>query len=192
MLSVLDAFIPQCALTGKEPRRFGNRRAGFAPANVFPVKDGHIYIAASFQTQWESLAKLMGREELIAESRFLTNTERKENESELEAIVEKWSSSLTSRESIALLEGASIPCAPVKSIREVMADEHIKARKSIVSCEYPGIGEYPMAASPVRFMGSEQPLRRAPLLGEHNEEVLDSLLGYSPNEVRAMKTEGIL
>lgn len=192
IVSVLDAFIPQYSLTGKEPIRFGNRRAGFAPANVFPVRDGYIYIAASFQTQWEALAKAMGKEQLLTESRFEKNSDRKKNEPELEAIVEEWTMSLTSKEAIALLEKAAVPCAPVKSVKEVVEDEHIVARNSIVTCDYPGIGEYPMAACPVRFEGVEQPLMRAPLLGEHNQEVLVGWLGYSKDEVSALQQEGVL
>jgi len=192
VVSVLDAFIPQYQLTGKEPVRCGNRRAGFAPANVFPVKDGYIYIAASFQTQWEALAKLMGREELIVDPRFVKNTDRKENEPALEAIVEEWTSSLGSMQAVSLLEGAGIPCAPVKSISEVVKDEHILARKSIITCDYPGIGEYPMATCPIRIDGIEQDIVRAPQLGEHNEEVLSDILGYSKEYVQTLQKEGVL
>lgn len=192
IVSVLDAFIPQYKLTGKEPTRYGNRRAGFAPANVFPVKDGYIYIAGSFQTQWEALAKLMGKEELITDPRFIKNSDRKENEPELEAIVEEWSSALSSAEAVALLEKASIPCAPVKSISEVIEDEQIKERNSVISFDYPGIGEYPTAACPIRISGMNRDVKRAPLLGEHNEEVLAELLGYSQDQIHQLKEEGAI
>lgn len=192
VISVFDAFIAQHKITGKEPERTGNRRTGFAPVNVFPVKDGYIYIAGSFQSQWEALAKLMGREELIADPRFLKGADRKANEEALEAIVTQWTSSLTSEQAISMLENASIPCAPVKSLGEMVEDEHIKARNSIISCDYPGIGDYPMAASPIRFRGRKQPVVRAPLLGEHNEDVFSELLSYSAEQVQLLKEEGVL
>lgn len=77
IVSVLDDFIPKYMVTGKEPTRFGNRRAGFAPVNVFSVKDGYVYIAGSFQKQWEALAHLIGREELITDPAYIKNSDRK-------------------------------------------------------------------------------------------------------------------
>lgn len=193
VVSVLDDFIPKYMVTGKEPTRFGNRRAGFAPVNVFLVKDGdYVYIAGSFQKQWEALAKLMGREELITDPRFLKNSDRKENEEILELMVSEWSAQLTSQEIVALLEKAGVPCAPVKSIGELVKDEHIQARGSIIECDYPGIGKYSMAANPIKISNYQQPVKRAPLLGEHNEDILTSLLGYSIEEIQALKEQGAI
>lgn len=192
IVSVLDDFIPKYKVTGKEPTRFGNRRAGFAPVNVFSTKDGYVYIAGSFQKQWEALARLIGKEELISDPRFLTNSDRKAHEETLEAFVENWSSNLTNIEVVSLLENAHIPCAPVKTIGELVDDEHIKARNTIVECDYPGIGTYAMAANPIRISDYEQPVERAPLLGEHNEEVLSKFLGYSLEKIQGLKKEGAL
>lgn len=193
IISVLDDFIPKYKVTGKEPTRFGNRRAGFAPVNVFPVKDGgYVYIAGSFQKQWEALAKLIGREELITEPRFLENFGRKQHEEILESIVEEWSSQKTSEEVVTLLEKAGIPCAPVKGIGDLFKDEHIQARNGIIECDYPGIGKYSMAANPIRMSNYQQTVKRAPLLGEHNEDILNDLLGYSSEEILALKDEGVI
>lgn len=192
IVSVLDDFIPKYMVTGKEPTRFGNRRAGFAPVNVFPVKDGYVYIAGSFQKQWEALAKLIGQENLIIDPRFLKNSDRKQHEEILESIVEEWSSKLTSQEVVSQLENAGIPCAPVKSIGELVNDEHIQARGGIIECDYPGIGKYSMAANPIRISDYQQPVERAPLLGEHNEDILTSLLGYSNEKIQALKDDGAI
>lgn len=189
IVSVLDAFIPQYALTGKVPPRSGNRRAGFAPANVFPARDGYVYVAASFQAQWEALAGLMGREDLLADPRFATTALRKEHEPEVEAVVARWIGQYPSEEAVALLEGANVPCAPVKNIGEVVRDEHVVARESIVSFDYPGIGRYAMAASPIRVSGTERRVERAPLLGEHTAEILNSLLGCSAEDIDRLRSE---
>ena len=192
IISVLDAFIPLYKQTGKIPARSGNRRAGFAPVNVFEVKDGYVYVAASFQVHWESLAKLMGREELISDPRFDTTAHRKENEPEVEAIVAEWIAPFTSKEAVDLMEANGVPCAPVKNIKEVIEDEHVVARGSVVSFEYPGIGEYPMAASPIRISGTEARVERAPLLGEHNESVLFDWLSLSREEVEKLHGDHVI
>ncbi|WP_392561098.1 CaiB/BaiF CoA-transferase family protein [Orbus sturtevantii] len=193
ILSVLDDFIPKYKVTGKEPTRFGNRRAGFAPVNVFPVKNGeYVYIAGSFQKQWEALASLIGREELITDPRFKDNTGRKQHEALLESIVEEWSLTKTSQDAVIELEKAGIPCAPVKGIGDLFKDEHIQARNSIIECDYPGIGKYAMAANPIRISNYQQPVERAPMLGEHNESILNELLGYTADDIVLLKREGVI
>lgn len=99
---------------------------------------------------------------------------------------------MTSKEAISLLEAANIPCAPVKSIGELVEDEHIKARGGLIECDYPGIGTYTMAANPIRLSDYQPPVERAPLLGEHNERVLSEYLGYSKDEIKALLEEGVI
>lgn len=178
-MSILDAFIAQCHFTGEEPKSMGNRRNNYAPINAFPVKDGSVYISASLQKHWESLTQIMDRKDLYEDPRYETSKMRKNHEDELEAIVTEWTSSFLTKDLIKILEANDIPCAPVQSVSQVMKDPHVLARQSIIEIDYPGLGPYPMPRFVPRFSSLEVPEQRAPLLGEHNEEVFRGLLGYS-------------
>jgi crotonobetainyl-CoA:carnitine CoA-transferase CaiB-like acyl-CoA transferase len=190
VMSILDASFAVNKLLGTEPTGTGNRRPYYAPVNVFKARDGYVYIAASGQNHWEMLATVMGRKDLIDDPRF-TAENRKGNEDELEQIVQDWAKSLTSTEIITLLEQNGVPCAPVKTISEVMDDAHVKARKSIVEFDYPGIGKFPVVAFPPRFSSIATEVKRAPLLGEHNREIICGLLGYGDKQFDEMKAEKV-
>lgn len=191
-VSILDAFFAQSQFTGVEPTSMGNRRANYAPVNAFKVKDGSVYVASSLQKHWEALAKLMNREDLLGDPKYADSNERKKNEDELEAIVEEWTLSLNSAELTEMLEKVGIPCAPIQTINQVRNDPHIKARNSIMEFDYPGLGSYPVPSLPPRFSTMEIQTMRAPLLGEHNDEVFGTLLGCSDEELKSLRESEII
>jgi CoA:oxalate CoA-transferase len=178
-MSILDAFFAQSQLTGVEPKGMGNRRANYTPVNSFRTLNGHIYIACSLEKHWLSLVQVMGQPELAKVRRFLTTKDRKAHEDIIEEIVEHWTQKHTSAELQQLLEDNGIPCAPINSINQVKEDPQVQARQSIIEFDYPGIGSYPVVAFVPKFSTIEVPVRRAPLLGEHNKEIFCDVLGYS-------------
>ena len=191
-MSILDAFFAQSRFTGVEPATLGNRRANYAPVNAFKTSDGGVYIAASLQKHWESLTSLMNRDDLRADPRYSDSIKRKERELELEAIVEAWTADFTSDELAALLERNNIPCAPIRTINQVAEDPHVRERGSIMEFDYPGLGAYPVPAFPPKFSSLEIQKKRAPLLGEHNEEVLRELLGCAASELEELRKRGVI
>ncbi len=191
-MSVFDAFFAQTHYTGEAPMGMGNRRANYAPVNSFKAKDGYVYIAGSKQSHWESLVKVMGRTDLLADVRFITAKDRKKNEGEIEGIVEAWTLTLTMSQLIEKLEEEAIPCAPVKGLRKVMADPHVKARGSLINIPYPGLGDYPTPAFAPKFSSIEVSQNSAPLLGEHNREVYCDILGYTEEEFQALNDTGVI
>lgn len=191
-MSILDAFFAQSKFTGVEPKGMGNRRANYAPVNVFNTKDGSVYIATSLQKHWRSLTKLMGKEYLYDDKRFAETSERKNNEEILEEIVEEWTIKLSSNQLIEVLDENGIPCAPVQGINKVMEDPHVKYRDSIIEMDYPGVGMYPTVAFVPKFSSLEVPKERAPLLGEHNKDVYCNILGYTDEEFKEMEVSKLI
>ena len=192
MVSILDAFFAQSKFTGVEPKAMGNRRNNYSPVNSFPVKDGHVYIAASLQKHWESLARLMNRQDLLEDPDYATSIQRKGREEELEAIVSAWSNTFATTELIKLLEANDIPCAPVQSINQVRQDPQVLARDTIIELEYPGIGSYPMPRFVPVFSTLETPRMSPPTLGNGNEQVYQKLLGYSAEEYQEFIEKGVI
>lgn len=191
-MSVFDAFFAQTHYTEEAPMGMGNRRANYAPVNSFKAQDGYVYIAGSKQTHWESLAKVMGRLDLLAEAKFATAKDRKNHEDEVEGIVEAWTQTLTTSQLVEQLDAEAIPCAPVKSLKEVMEDPHVKARESLINIPYPGLGDYPTPAFTPKFSSIEVPKESAPLLGEHNREVYCDILGYTEEEYQKLIDKGVI
>lgn len=193
VLSMLETSIAEYTLLGKEPGRPGNRRVYTGPSNVFMAKDGYIYIAAFFQSHWEKMCKAMGKEELLKDERFRTGATRKKHDFIVEDIISEWVKEKTVDEVNQLLESNDIPCSPVNQIGRLLKDPHINHRNSIVSFDYPGVGKFKTCGFPIKFSEiNTDEIKRPPLLGENNEEVLCERLGYSKEKYEQLKEEGII
>ncbi|MHC1759449.1 MAG: CaiB/BaiF CoA transferase family protein [Negativicutes bacterium] len=185
-MSVLESAFAELTILKREPQRIGNRRPNNSPSTVFKASDDFIYIAALFQKHWESLTKVMGREDLLAVSQYKTMQDRYKCVDEIETIVADWVKDKTADEALAALEGALIPCARVNRLQSVLDDPNVKARNSIVEFDYPGLGKYPVAAFTPRFSEIQVDMTRPPLLGEHSKEIYCDLLGCTEEEYKQL------
>lgn len=191
-MSILDAFFAQYRFTGIEPHCGGNRRENYAPVNAYKTRDGMAYISATLNKHWQSLTNAMGRNDLFEAPENATGVLRKAHEEELENIVAEWAKNYSTDDIISLLDAAGVPCAPVQGIAKVMSDPQVKARHAITEFEYPGLGMYPTPSFVPKFSTIEVPTKRAPLLGENNEEILCGILGYSADELKRLADDGII
>lgn len=190
-MSILEGVFAEFMILGREPQRIGNRRANNAPSNVFKASDGYVYIAAMFEKQWEKLCKLMAREDLLEVPEYKTMQGRYKHADAIEAVVADWAKNKTAVDLVELLDGQLIPCAPIKKLKDVVEDENVKARNSIVEFDYPGIGKFPVIAFPPRFSEISPEINRPPLLGESNKEIFCGLLGYTDQQYEEMKEEQV-
>jgi crotonobetainyl-CoA:carnitine CoA-transferase CaiB-like acyl-CoA transferase len=160
------------------PERTGNRHSGMAvaPYNIYPASDGWLAIICISERHWHGVATALGRAELVDDPRFRTEKDRVTN---IDAVDEEVSSVTTTRtraELVADLQAAGVPCAPVKSVREVDTDEHLIERGMITYVDHPNRGRVPVPGCPLRLSDSPVgPLRAAPLLGASTEEVAAEL-----------------
>jgi CoA:oxalate CoA-transferase len=181
--------------TGKQPPRAGNRQAGLssAPYNAFPTKDGWVAVHVVTEGHWQNLLKAMGREDLLNDPRFRTNTDRTNNMAATEAVVTEWTTSLGKMEVAAAAKRYKIPCAPVRNAVEVMNDPHMHERGMLQRIEHPSLGEIVVPNSPLRLHGAEPvPPVPSPKLGQHNVEVYNGWLGIPEAEVAALKADGVI
>ena len=157
------------------PERTGNRHSGMAvtPYNIYPASDGWLAIICISERHWHGVATALGRPELIDDPRFRTEKERVAN---IDAVDEEVASATrirTRAELVTDLQAAGVPCAPVKSIREVDTDEHLIQRGMITYVEHPNRGRVPVPGCALRLSDSPVgPLRAAQLLGQSTDEVL--------------------
>lgn len=161
---------------------------------VYAGKDGYLTIQGVGQAMLARLWKAMGRGELSADDRFNTIENRTEHISELNQIVEEWVRSFDSvRQVIPILEKADVVCAPILSIDEASKHPHLVARKMLGEIDDPERGKVKVPNSAFRFSETKSGIRgNLPRLGEHNPEILRSMLGYSAEEVIQLEDEGTI
>jgi len=178
----------------REMKASGLHHSLASPAGVFRGKKWWIIILAMTEKQWQSLCDAIGRPELVRDPRYLHRQQRAERRLELVRIIEDWLAAMPDDESaVEALRRERVPVAPILSVREAMEHPHLVARGTVRSVTDPVLGEFKIPGFPLRFSGFPEELEfDAPLLGEHNAEVLNKYLGYSASEVAAMEHAGIL
>jgi formyl-CoA transferase len=181
LLDPLFSFIATEAaiyrLTGSVRERTGSRSETTSPRNVFRTKDGrYIGISASIQAMAERLFHAIGREDMIADPRFRTNSDRVRNAEACEAPIVAFIAARTLAENMAVFERAEVTAAPVYDIDQFMADPHVTERGILVDLPDDDLGLLPMHNVIPRLSGTPGRLRRpAPSLGEHTAEILGGI-----------------
>jgi crotonobetainyl-CoA:carnitine CoA-transferase CaiB-like acyl-CoA transferase len=178
---------------GAEPRRLGNAHPNIAPYQAFRARDGWFVLAAGSEGLWRKLCDVLERPDLRDDARFATNGDRVAN---LPALTEALSAVLATRDAAEWLNDlreAGIPCGPINAVPQVFAHPQIEARDMALEVEHPTAGPVRVAGLPYKLSGTPAKVQRpAPLLGQHSEEVLVELLGYSDEEVAALREGGAI
>jgi len=172
----------------------GNTGYYAAPSDVYQTRDGGWIIVPTIGgPMFRRWARLVGREDLIDDPRCKDDITRANNATVINEAMSEWCAARTREEAIAELEGARVPCGPAYGTEEVLTDPQVNARGLIEEVDYPGGSKpVPISAPPARL--SETPagrVRRAPMLGEHTDEVLLEL-GFSRDEIAAFRASGVI
>jgi crotonobetainyl-CoA:carnitine CoA-transferase CaiB-like acyl-CoA transferase len=170
------------------PERTGNRHSGMAvaPYNIYQTSDGWLAIICISERHWHGVAAALGRPELVDDPRFRTEKDRVVNIDAVDEEVASVTKTRTRADLVTALQHAGVPCAPVKSVREVDTDEHLIQRGMIRYVEHPARGRVPVPGCPLRLSDSPVgPLRPAPPLGQSTDEVLAELSDQEHRNVHA-------
>ena len=178
--------------TGTPPGRLGNRHPSIAPYRDFPCSDGELIVAAANDSLWQRFARAIGRVDLADDPKWDTNAARVSGRDELEAEIEETMRARTRAEWAEIVSDAGVPCGPVRTIEELCADPQIHHREMVVEMEHARTGVLKVMGNPMKLSDTPGELRLPPpLLGEHTDEILTSLLGKSGEEITALKEKGV-
>lgn len=170
----------------REIGRSGNRHVvgGATPYNNFRCRDGWVAILCVSNQHWLDLCAVMGRDDLRARERWHGVPERAEDWREIEAEVERWTSTRERDEVARLVAAAGIPSAPVRTLPEVGRDPHLLERGVIREVDYPPRGRVKALGTPIKLGGGAEPaLSSPPEIGQHTREILRDLAGMSEDEI---------
>jgi CoA:oxalate CoA-transferase len=194
LFTVLENAVVRYTINGEIPKPLGSAHPTIVPFQSFPTKDdSHVIIALGNDNLWKSFCKLIGREDLAEHVKFATNPLRTQHRKELEQVLIPEFRRRSRAEWLELLGKANLPHSPANNVKEICEDPHIAYRKMLVEVDQPGVGKMRIVGSPIRL--SETPgevYAPAPLLGQHSEEVLRKVLGYSVEDIRTLKDENVI
>jgi crotonobetainyl-CoA:carnitine CoA-transferase CaiB-like acyl-CoA transferase len=174
--------------TGQNPPRLGNKHPSITPYETFEASDGYIIIACGNQGFWERFCKLAGLEHLLADDRFTTMKKRVENRASLTPLVAAAVRTRTRQEWFELLDREGIPCGLIKDVAEVCTDPQILARDMVVQLQHPTAGPISVNGIPIKLSATPGEIKDAPpLLGQHTDEVLSEILGYTPSQIAELR-----
>ena len=201
--SLLDTYfhmhevnVPKSSLRGASfaPRRTGSLHPDGGPTGVFRCKGEEFIAIMVMPYQWPQMIKAMSMPALAHDPRFATPRARRDNNEALKEIIEQWLGRFPTRAAaIAALEAERVPCAPVLTLHEAMRHPHLRERRTVRQVKDRLIGEFDIPGMPVKFsQWPEKTSLSADLLGEHNEEVLGTLLGLSDRDIAALYADKVL
>jgi crotonobetainyl-CoA:carnitine CoA-transferase CaiB-like acyl-CoA transferase len=188
-------------VSGKTPQRMGNAHQNIVPYQVFevaPAADGsrdHLILAVGNDGQYAKFCEVAGRPDLASDPRFASNRQRVVHRGELVPLLEALLKTRRKADWLAALEAAKVPCGAINNLAEVFADPQVQERGMVGHWAHPVRHDLSLVASPMKL--SATPVRGPdrgglppPLLGQHTDEVLRSVLGYSQTQLDALKAQG--
>jgi len=199
-ISLLDTSVALLAniasnylVGGVEPSRMGNAHFNIAPYEVFRARDHWFTLGAANARQWEMLCDVTGQPELKNDPRFVTNKDRVANRAALSKILNDAFAKGDANEWLLKLQKADIPSGPINTIQDVFSHPQAEVREFKLKIEHPTAGLIDLPGFPYKMPQTPAKLHRPPpLLGEHTEEVLIELLGYSAAKVALLKEQKVI
>jgi crotonobetainyl-CoA:carnitine CoA-transferase CaiB-like acyl-CoA transferase len=180
--------------SGRNPERMGSAHPTIVPYQCFETKDGEfVTIAIGNDKLFRGFCELLGVKELADDPRFSTNPARVANRDELLPRLESMFREKTREEWLQLLTQAKMPAGPVYSISEVFSDPQVLFREMLVKITHPKAGEINQIGIPMKFSETKPGIENPPpLLGEHTNEILSTLLGYDKQRISALREKAII
>jgi len=189
--------------TGEPLRRSGNRSptGGYSDLIRCAGADGqdggvddyiYIIVPPDNPEMFHAAMDVIGRPELKEDERFKTPGARAKNAAALTEVLESWTGSRNKHDVMKAFAGRGMVCGAVLDTVEVLQDPHLRERGTIVDLDHPTRGRFSTIISPLRLSDSPVTPRRAPLFGEHSEEVLRSLAGYTAEEIASLRRKGVV
>lgn len=192
MASLHQFTINRYVFSKKMQKRGGNRHVWSHPITAYPCRDGYVCICAGTEDQARMLLTLTGKEKALEDPRFSAGLQRLINADAFDALVGPWFLTRTRKEIVEDCQEWRIPASPVNDMGDLFRDEQLNARGYWTSIDHPETGRLPYAGPPFKMSETPAEFGRAPLLGEHNDEIYLRRLGLSRDELERLVKDGVI
>jgi crotonobetainyl-CoA:carnitine CoA-transferase CaiB-like acyl-CoA transferase len=184
----------EALLRGNDPPRFGNGHPSIMPYGVYEAADGPLVVAVGNNSQFVRFCvDVIDRPDIAADERFKTNIARTQHRDELMPEIRRELASRQRADLLARMSAAGIPCGEVAGLHEALTSQRAVDGGLVKTMPHAEVGSVSVLASPYRFDGERLPVRSAPpKLGEGTADVLQELLGLSPEKLAALKGSGVI
>jgi formyl-CoA transferase len=182
---------------GKATPRAGNDSGGGQPGWILKCKgwendpDAYIYFITQAPV-WGAICDLIGKPEWKTDADYATPPARLPRLRQIFDTIEQWTMTKTKFEVMEICNGHDIPVGPILSMKEIAEEKSLRATGTVVEVDHPVRGKYLTVGNPIKLSDSPPDVRRSPLLGEHTEEILHKVLGYSEKELAEIKVSGAI
>ncbi len=182
---------------GKAVPRAGNDSGGGQPGWILKCKgweedpDAYIYFITQAPV-WGEICDLIGKPEWKTDPDYATPNARLPRLKAIFATIEQWTMTMTKFEVMDKCNAVDIPVGPILSMKEIAEEESLRKTGTVVEVDHPTRGKYLTVGNPIKLSDSPCEVQRSPLLGEHTEEILRDVLGYSAGEVTEIKGSGAI
>lgn len=194
VLHVMENLFPDYAIAGHVRNRSGSILPGIAPSNAYRCKDGYYLIAANQDSVFARLCGAIGRPELSGDPRFAKHVQRGKYRAELDELIGSWTKQFLIDEVEFLMIEAGIPAGRIYTAEDMPADQHFKARETLVEIDHPIWGKLPMQNAFPKLSDTPGSIRRmaSQLVGQDNEDVLGEVLGITREDLQDLRLRGIV
>jgi formyl-CoA transferase len=177
--------------------RAGNDSGGGQPGRILKCKgapeDPNAYIYFITQAPvWESICDVIGEPTWKTDPEYATPKARLPKLNAIFSRIEQWTMTKTKFEAMDILNKYDIPCGPILSMKELAEDQSLRKTGTVVEVDHPKRGKYLSVGNPIKLSDSISKVKRSPLLGEHTDEILKDVLGYSAKEISDIKLSGAI
>lgn len=195
VISSLETGTQRYFASGKLPRRIGNRYASAYPYDSFKAKDGSFVIGCGNDKLFNLLCtRVLHREDLLTDPRFLNNALRCENHAALKVEIEKWSTTVTAAKAYDAINAAGVPASLINDLHQISHDPHVvEDRQMFIPVKHPVIGDMRVNGNPVKLLDMmPEVVTCAPALGQHNEEIYGQLLGLDKEQLETLAEDHVI
>jgi len=179
--------------TGKLPPRRGNKHPSITPYEMYACKDGYFNLGVGNDSLWRRFCDAMGLGDIKEDPKFAINKDRVDNRLELQEILDAFFAEKTVGETLDTLRGAGIPCGPINNLAQVLSEPQILAREMVVDVDVPVAGPTKVTGVPIKLSKTPGAVRTPPpTLGQHTDEVLESVLGMDEAQRNTLREDGVV
>jgi len=180
-------------VSGELPQRFGNGHPNIVPYQEFMAADQEFAFACGNDGQWAKFCTAVNHPEWITDERFVTNSARVKNRARVVIMLSELFATKVAAEWMALCDEIGIPSGPINNMAQVFENEQVQARQTRLDVPHLTAGTVPLVNSPLKIPTTPTAVRYPPpLLGQHTQEILLSLLGIDETAVADLRKENII